>query len=71
MIVIVILLILLLAFHCFPKHLVGKVQVLEELNSKDSRLADVRLALVTSSCSKSALVNPVHFLLDEGEGQPT
>ena len=61
----------LLPFYGFPKHFAGKVQVLEDINAKDFRLADVRLALVTSSCSKSALVNPVHFLLDEGEGQPT
>ena len=39
-------------------------------NSKleDSRLENVKVILVNAPCSKSALMNPMEFLFEEGEG---
>ncbi len=34
----------------------------------DSRLENVKVILVNAPCSKSALMNPMEFLFEEGEG---
>lgn len=39
-------------------------------NSKveDSRLENVKVILINAPCSKTALMNPMEFLFQEGEG---
>ncbi|ESO01746.1 hypothetical protein HELRODRAFT_174730 [Helobdella robusta] len=44
-----------------------KIIIIDRLSTKHRELNDVKLALVTSPCSKSGLVNPVNFLMNEGE----
>ena len=42
----------------------------EFLNSKwdDSKLENVKVILINAPCSKTALMNPMEFLFQEGEG---
>ena len=38
-----------------------------DVRADDSRLENVKVVLVNAACSKSALMNPMEFLFQEGE----
>lgn len=39
-----------------------------DLKSDDPRLENAKVILINAPCSKSALMNPMEFLFQEGEG---
>ena len=39
-----------------------------EIEHNDDRLKHIKVALVMADCSKSAVANPVNFIVSEGEG---
>jgi len=49
----------------------GRVKLVEgdflRMSASDDRWKDIKLVLVTANCTKSAVANPVNFLLSEGE----
>ena len=40
-----------------------------DIEHSDDRLKHIKVALVMADCSKSAVANPVNFIVSEGEGK--
>lgn len=42
-----------------------------EIEHNDERFKHIKVVLVMADCSKSAVANPVNFIVSEGEGRFT
>ena len=40
-----------------------------EIEHNDERLKHIKVALIMADCTKSAVANPVNFIVSEGEGK--
>jgi len=40
----------------------------EDIDMNDDVIKNIKLALITADCSRSGVVNPVNFIVSEGEG---
>ena len=65
---------ILLEYNMVMLHLFTKARVkliggnFLESNFSDARLREIKVILVLSNCTKSGVVNPVNFLVSEGDG---